>query len=169
MATNNKAPAGPVTTRWMELVVALALAIIGAIVIIDSHRVGIGWGDDGPRSGYFPNMIGWILTVAAVWIAGEALFRWKALAGKVFVTRDEMKPVMAMFVPTVVYVVLIAFLGIYVASAIYIATFMVWQGKYKWKATLAVSLGVPVAVFLLFEMWFLIPLPKGPVEQLLGF
>jgi hypothetical protein len=59
-------------------------------------------------------------------------------------------------------------IGIYVASAVYIATFMVWQGKYKWKATLAVSLGVPVAVFLLFEIWFLIPLPKGPVEHLLG-
>ena len=76
---------------------------------------------------------------------------------------------MAMFVPTVIYVALIAAIGIYVASVIYIATFMVWQGKYKWKATLAVSLGVPVAVFLLFEMWFLIPLPKGPIEHLLGF
>jgi hypothetical protein len=169
MATNNKAPAGPITTRWMELVVALALAIVGAIVIIDSHRVGIGWGDDGPRSGYFPNIIGWILTVAAAWIAGDTLFRWKALADKVFVTRDEMKPVMAMFLPTVIYVALVAFIGIYVASAIYIATFMVWQGKYKWLPTVAVSVGVPVAVFLLFEMWFLIPLPKGPVEHLLGF
>jgi hypothetical protein len=74
-----------------------------------------------------------------------------------------------MFVPTVAYVVLVALIGIYVASAVYIATFMIWQGKYKWLPTLAVSIGVPVAVFLLFEMWFLIPLPKGPVEHLLGF
>lgn len=169
MATNHKAPAGPITTRWMELVVALALAIVGAIVIIDSHRVGIGWGDDGPRSGYFPNIIGWILTAAAVWIAGEALFRWKALAGRVFVTRDELKPVMAMFVPTAIYVGLVAVIGIYVASAIYIATFMIWQGNYKWLMTISVSVSVPVAVFLLFEVWFLIPLPKGPVERLLGF
>ncbi len=73
----------------MELVVALALVIVGAIVIIDSHRVGIEWGDDGPKSGYFPNFIGWILTVAAFWIAGETLFGWKKLAGKVFVTRES--------------------------------------------------------------------------------
>src|SRR5260221_12426968 len=166
---NKKVPAGPITTRWMELVVALALVIIGAIVIVDSHRVGVGWGDDGPKSGYFPNFIGWILTAAACWIAGEALFGWKKLAGKVFVTRDEMKPVLAMFLPTVVYVVLIALVGVYVASAIYIATFMVWQGKDKWLPTLAVSVGVPVAVFLMFGMWFLVPLPKGPIEGLLGF
>src|SRR6185369_8962500 len=98
MATNNKAPAGPVTTRWMELVVALALAVVGAIVIIDSHRVGIGWGDDGPRSGYFPNMIGGILAVAACWIARSPPCRWKAHDGKVFVTRHKLKPVMAVFV-----------------------------------------------------------------------
>ena len=67
--------------------------------------------------------------------------------------------------PTIVYVVADRVIGIYVASAIYIGAFMIWQGKYKWLPTLAVSIGVPVAIFLLFEIWFLVPLPKGPVEQ----
>ncbi|MEO8755191.1 MAG: tripartite tricarboxylate transporter TctB family protein [Casimicrobiaceae bacterium] len=169
MATKNKIPAGAASTRWMELVVAFALVVIGAIVIVDSHRVGIEWGDDGPKSGYFPNFIGWILAAAACWIAVETLVGWKKLAGKVFVTREELKPVLAMFVPTVIYVALIAVLGIYVASAIYIAAFMVWQGKYKWLPTVSVSVGVPVAIFLMFEMWFLVPLPKGPLERLLGY
>ena len=71
--------------------------------------------------------------------------------------------------PTVVYVALIVLIGLYVASAIYIGTFMLWQGKYKWPATLAVSLGVPIATFLMFEIWFLVPLPKGPLEHLLGY
>ena len=71
--------------------------------------------------------------------------------------------------PTVVYVALIVLIGLYVASAIYIGTFMLWQGKYKWPATLAVSLGVPIAMFLMFEIWFLVPLPKGPLEHLLGY
>ncbi len=82
MATNDKSPAGAIPTRWVELGVALALVVARRIVIVDSHRVGIGWASDGPRSGYFPNFIGWILTVAGAWIAGETLWRWKALAAR---------------------------------------------------------------------------------------
>ena len=169
MAKNAKIPAGAVATRWMELVVAFALVVIGLIVVYDSHRVGIEWAEDGPRSGYFPNFIGWILAGAGAFIAGETFFAWKKLAGKVFVEREQLKPVLQMLLPTTVYIGLIAVVGIYVASAVFIAAFMRVQGKYRWPATLAVSIGVPVAIFLLFEIWFLVPLPKGPIEHLLGY
>jgi putative tricarboxylic transport membrane protein len=46
---------------------------------------------------------------------------------------------------------------------------MVRQGKYNLPAALGVSLGVPIAMFLMFEIWFLVPLPKGPLEHLLGY
>jgi putative tricarboxylic transport membrane protein len=160
---------GAVTTRWMELITALVIVALGLLVVVDSHRVGVGWGDDGPRSGYFPNIIGWILMVAGAWIAGGTIVQWRKLAGKVFVSHDDLKPVLQMLVPTIVYVVLIWLIGIYVASAIYIAAFMLFQGKYKWLPTALVSIGVPVAIFVLFEIWFLVPLPKGPVERMLGF
>jgi len=160
---------GAVTTRSMELITALVIVALGILVIVDSHRVGVGWADDGPRSGYFPNIIGWCLTVAGAWIAGGTIVQWRKLAGRVFVSHDDLKPVLAMLVPTIVYVALIAYLGIYVASAIYIAGFMLIQGKYKWLPTALVSVGVPVAIFILFEIWFLVPLPKGPVEHMLGF
>ena len=169
MPNDSGTPAGAVETRRMELGVALVLVAIGLVVIVDSHRVGIGWSDDGPRAGYFPNIIGWILAVAGAWIAGITLIRWKALAGEVFVTREEWIPVLKMLVPTILYIALIAAVGIYVASAVYIAAFMRWQGHYRWPMTLGVSLGVPVGIFLLFELWFLVPLPKGPLERLLGF
>jgi hypothetical protein len=29
--------------------------------------------------------------------------------------------------------------------------------------------GVPLFFFIVFERWFLVPLPKGPIENLLGF
>ena len=169
MSEKSEAPAGVIQTRWVELVVGLVIVAIGLLVVYDSHRVGAGWGDDGPKSGYFPNMIGWILTAAGAWIAGETVFRWKRLASNVFVTFTDFKPVLAMFLPTVVYVILIKFIGIYVASALYIAGFMIFQGKYKWPIAIAVAVGVPLAIFVLFEIWFLVPLPKGPVEQILGF
>ena len=43
-----------VTTRWPELGVAALLIAVGALVVFDSVRLGTGWADDGPRSGYFP-------------------------------------------------------------------------------------------------------------------
>jgi len=71
MANRNELPAGAVATRTVELVVALAIAAIGLLVVYDSHRVGVGWADDGPRSGYFPNIIGWILTLAGASKRGD--------------------------------------------------------------------------------------------------
>jgi hypothetical protein len=169
MAKDNGASASAATTRWVELVVALVIIAAGVIVVVDSWRVGAGWAADGPRSGYFPNFIGWILAGTGLWIAVATLIRWKTLAGQVFVARHELWRVLAMLVPTIVYVIVLAFVGIYVASALYIATFMIWQGKYRLLPTLVISVAVPVAIFVLFEIWFLVPLPKGPVEHLLGY
>jgi hypothetical protein len=169
MTNDNRGSASAATTRWVELVVALLIVAGGIVVLVDSFRVGTGWGADGPQAGYFPNFIGWILAGAGLWIAGGTLFRWKTLAGKSFVSREEVGRVFAMAVPTVLYVIVLVFVGIYVASALYIATFMIWQGRYRLLPTLVVSVAVPFVMFLLFEIWFLVPLPKGPVEHLLGY
>jgi hypothetical protein len=160
---------GRVQTRWVEVVVALLIMVGGAVVIMDSLRVGIAWADDGPRAGYFPFFIGCILVLTAGWIGGRTLVAWRKLEDKTFVTHRELRPVFSMLLPTIGYVVLIYLIGLYVASAIYIAGFMLWQGKFGPVPALSAAIGVPVALFLLFEVWFLVPLPKGPVEHLLGY
>ena len=169
MATNDVKARGDIVTRWVELAVALLFVIGGAVVIIDSLRVGITWAEDGPRAGYFPFYIGCLLAAAGAWVALQTLFRWHRLAGVTFVTRDRLKPVFLMLLPTIAFVILIAWLGLYVASFIYIGAFMLWQGKYGWLPALAVSVGLPLVLFGVFELWFLVPLPKGPVEHLLGY
>ncbi len=160
---------GDVPTRWAELVVALLIVVGGLVVIQDSLRVGIAWESDGPKAGYFPFFIGIILCGAGLVIAAQTLMKWKAMAGKTFVTRGELKPVLQMLVPSAVYVSALPFVGIYVASAIFIAGFMVWQGKYRWWVSALVGIGVSLFVFMLFERWFLVPLPKGPLEAWLGY
>jgi len=170
MADHDTEVQGPyVPTRVAELVVALLFVLGGLVVIADSLRVGIAWGDDGPKAGYFPFYIGCLLAGAGALVAVQAVRRWKSLAGDVFVTVDRLKPVLTVLVPTIVYVLLIATIGIYVASAIYITGFMIWQGKFRVLPALAAGLGVPIVIFLLFEVWFLIPLPKGPLEHLIGY
>ena len=158
-----------ISTRSVELAVALLFVAAGAVVIIDSLRVGITWAEDGPRAGYFPFYIGCRLAFAGVWVTVQTILRWRTLEGDTFVTKERLKPVFLMLLPTIGFVILIAWLGLYVASFIYIAGFMLWQGKYGWLPTLLVSVGLPVVLFAVFELWFLVPLPKGPVEHLIGY
>jgi hypothetical protein len=170
MASDSSSGAGddaPITTRWPELGVALLLAVLALLVITDSLRVGIGWADDGPRSGYFPFYVGLALLGASLWTAGAQLLRWRR--SEAFAGRDQLRLVAAVAWPMVVYVGLIGMLGIYVASAALIAWFMLRHGRHRLPVTAGVALGVPLAFFLVFERWFLVPLPKGPLEALLGY
>jgi putative tricarboxylic transport membrane protein len=156
--------------RWAEIVVALFFAAIGAAVIIDSIRVGMQWGSDGPEPGYFPFYIGLMLVLGALKVCLNVLRRWRNdQMTDSFATYDELSSVLKMFIPAVVFVVLIFVLGLYVASALFIAFFMVWQGKYNIFKAALVGIAVPAALFALFEIWFLLPLPKGPLEALFGY
>ncbi len=157
-----------VGSRGPEVGVAAFLLALGGLVVADSLRVGIGWADDGPRSGYFPFYVGLFLICASGWTLLRALVGRSPLKSE-FATREQLRQVLAVLLPMVVYVALIAGIGIYVASFLLIAYFMKRHGKYGWPLTAAVSAAVPIAFFLLFERWFLVLLPKGPLERALGF
>ncbi len=86
-----------------------------------------------------------------------------------FVERDQLKLVLQVFVPTVIFVVATIYIGIYVSGFIFIAFFMIWLGKYPLYKALPVAAAVPLILFVVFEIWFLVPLPKGPVEAWLGY
>ena len=160
-------PAGP-STRGPELGVAAFLLLLAGMVIADSLRVGIGWADDGPRSGYFPFYIGLLLLAASGTVFVTTLLRWRQ-ASPVFAGREQLKTVFAVLIPMVVYVGGITLLGIYLSSLVLIGYFMRRYGKFAWPVTATVSVGVPLVFFLVFERWFLVQLPKGPIERLLGF
>lgn len=157
-----------VLSRGPELAVAGLLAAIAVLVIKDSLRVGIGWADDGPRAGYFPFYIGLLLLATSGYVLVTQLLTWGKSSG-VFAERHQLELVVAVLVPMVVYAAVIYGLGIYVASMLLIGYFMRRYGKYGWGKTAAVSIGVPLVFFLIFERWFLVPLPKGPLERALGF
>jgi len=156
-----------VGVRWPELGVALLLVALAGLVIKDSLRVGIGWGDDGPRSGYFPFYIGLGLLSSAGWVALKQLLRWRS--HELFAERAQIVSVWAILWPMAIYIGLIFGLGIYVSSALLIAYFMLRHGKHGAALTAAVSLGVPLFFFGVFERWFLVSLPKGPLEAYFGF
>ena len=154
--------------RSAELAVAAVLFILGAVVMIDSVRVGIRWVEDGPQAGYFPFYVGLLLCLASLWNLARCFFWDEAAARRSFVGVKALKLILSMLLPTIVYVVLIGWIGFYVASILFIGLFMIWLGKYSWLRSGVVATSVSIATFLLFEIWFRVPLPKGPIEALLG-
>jgi putative tricarboxylic transport membrane protein len=159
-----------VTNRTMDIVVALVLLGLSAIVIVDSTRLGFQWRDnEGPASGYFPFYIALVLALASTINLVSAVLGRTAHGSDTFVSRKAFGRVVAVLIPTIVYVALVQYLGIYVASALFIFVFMLLVGRESLLRALAVGLCVPLALFFMFEIWFLVPLPKGPVETWLGY
>jgi hypothetical protein len=153
--------------RAVEIGVGAVILLFGLVVVSDSYRLGARWGEDGPQPGYFPLYVGLLICASSATILLRAL-RNSSLGAESFVSREELKKILTVLLPTAVYVGVIAYLGFYVASTLYIAYFMWYLGKYSWIKILPVALGVSVAFFLIFEVWFQVPLPKGPLETALG-
>ena len=152
--------------RTADLTTALVLVAGGVLVIWDSLRLGIGWGSDGPQSGFFP------FWLAVLLIASCALIAWQAgrrERGRPFLTRAQLKPVLTTLLPSAGFVVLTQFIGLYVASALFMGFYMRWIGRYGWVPIVLLSVLFPVVTFLVFETWFLVPMPKGPLEAWLGY
>jgi hypothetical protein len=156
-----------VPTFAVEAAVAALVVLFGLVVLIGSRNLGSGWTSDGPGAGYFPFYIGLILCISGAGILYQALFGKKRNT-EIFVDGEQLKRVLSVLVPAAVYVLAIQVFGIYIASAVYIAGFMIVLGKFdKVKAIL---LGVAIAAFffVMFEVWFKIPLHKGWLNPL-GF
>jgi hypothetical protein len=154
-----------VATNTVEAGVAAILLLIGAVVIIESRRLGAGWTSDGPGSGYFPFLIGVIIVVGGLGMLYEALLG-KKRNRSTFVDTVQLKQVLSVLVPAAVYVLVVNFLGLYIGSAIYIALFMVILGKYSWVKSALAAVAVNTLFFFMFEVWFKVPLFKGSLDPL---
>ena len=168
MSDNAGEASGPISVRTAEIVVAALLCVAGAVVMWDSWRVGATWGDDGPRAGYFPFYVGLIILGSSFGTLLMNLFSRRA-AARPFVETEQLMLVLKVLIPAIVFVIAVGFLGIYVAGALYIGFFMWWLGNYGLHYVIPVSVAVPLAFFFMFEIWFLVPLPKGPLEAALGY
>ncbi len=149
----------------MDAVVAVVMLIVGAVVVFEANRLGSSWTPEGPGPGYFPFYIGLILVICSLGILYQSILGKDKDTG-VFVDREQLGRVTSVFVPAVVYVLVTQFLGLYVASAIYITLFMVILGKYSWLKSVLLGVGVMAFFFAMFEIWFKVPLFKGMLEPL---
>jgi putative tricarboxylic transport membrane protein len=151
----------------VEAGVAIAVTVFGIVTVYGSTQAGIGWGAEGPMAGFFPFYVGLLIVLSGLINLYQAITG--NFGGGMFASWSQLRQVMSVVIPTAIYVAAIPFIGIYVSSAVLIGFFMRWHGKYGWLTVAAVSIGVPLVTFVVFERWFLVPLPKGPLEAMLGY
>ena len=166
--TGSNPSGGGLSYSAVDAMTAVVIFAIGVVMMVDNHRIGSNWGADGPESGYFPYHIGLILCIAGVAVLLKSLFG-KQRNRTVFVSWARFRLVLMVLVPTALYVLAIQFVGIYLASVIFIAAFMRVLGKISWFKTVLISVGVNLLLFWMFEIQFMVPLPKGPFEALIGY
>jgi hypothetical protein len=149
----------------VDIVVAALIFIMGGVVMVEARRLGASWTSDGPGAGYFPFYIGLVLCISALGVMVQARLA-STRDDAVFVDSKQLGLVMQVLLPALVYALVVWGLGLYVASAIYIALFMILLGKYPALKSLLLALAISVFFFVLFEVWFKVPLYKGTLEPL---
>ncbi len=158
--------------RTADLVTAAVLMLVGGVVLADAVRLGIGWGQEGPRSGFFPFWLATLMILISAVVLVQAARR---SATRPFATRDQLRPVAKVLGPLLGFVLVTdppgpwTGLGLYVAAGLYLGFYMRWVGRHRWLPVAALSVAVPVIAFVVFEEWFLVPMPKGPLEDWLGY
>ncbi len=168
------------SNRTLEIIVALLFLAGSAIVIYDSARLGFGWIEgQGPAPGYFPFYVALAMGIASLVTLFQALRGSFPGGDDSFVSVVGFGRVLTVLIPSVFYVMLIGGvnlgpigipgLGLYVASAIFITLFMIFIGKDNPLKSALVGIGIPLTLFFMFEKWFQVPLPKGPLEAMLGY
>lgn len=149
------------------MLAALILFGVGVLIIVDTWRLGAGWAPDGPQAGYFPFRIGVLVAVCSGIVFIQA---WRNKGDdSLFVEWAKLVPVSQVLFPLIAYIAAMQYLGLYVASTLFVAGLMRWLGKYTWLKSVSVAVIMSLIIFWLFEFQFSVPLPKGPLERWLGY
>src|SRR6266404_3708896 len=142
-----------VGTRSADIVVYLMLLGCAALLGFDNWRTGMSWEADGPQAGYFPFYLSVVLGAASLYGLVHQLLM-ETGPGDTFVTGDQLRRVMQVFVPTLLFCVFMQWLGLYVASFILIAGFMGFVGRIAWWKSLLTAFLFSLIMFLTFDVAF---------------
>lgn len=151
--------------RAAETGFALLAAGFGLTVLAGALHHDTGWGPTGPGAGYFPLRIGGLLA-----LVGTALAIRLGLVGPdgAFLSHGAARRVLGMFIPTALFGIAMPWIGTYVPMAIYLLWMARVVGSQGLPASVALALIAPPAFYFLFEVWLMVPLAKGPIEEALG-
>jgi len=156
--------------RKADIGCAAVLLCVGLLVMWDSIRLDIGWGMEGPMAGFYPFIMSLGVVVGSIIVLVQA-FQRKGVAKSVkpFIPREAVKPVLQVVIPATLMVFLTEYIGLYLAAGLYLAVYMRWIGKNRWRTVAVLSIAVPLASYIVFDRLFLIPMPAGSLAGMLPF
>ena len=157
--------------RKADGICAIITLFIGILVISDALKLGVfGWGISGPEPGMYIFLLGAGVCVGSLVILGRVLAQVRQGGpDKPFIRSGGPRPVLYVAVPAAIMVLFTEFIGLYFAAALYLAVYMRWIGKHRWVTVLSISILLPLVSYFVFDKFFLIPLPKGRLEDFLRF
>lgn len=156
--------------RKADIICALILLGIGLLVMADSIRLGCGWAMNGPRAGFHPFIMSLIVVIGCLIVIAQGIARKGVSASKKpFIPKGAIKPVLNVVLPAIGMVILTEYIGLYIAATLYIAVYMKWIGRYRWRMVIPLSLIVPLSTYILFDKLFLVPMPRGILGTMVGF
>lgn len=153
--------------RKGESLLALALALGAGSLIREALRLPIVWTGAGPGAGFFPFWLAVGVFICAALVLVKSLRGANPGRDEPFIPRRAWRPLLIAFLPMIVVIAVIGYLGIYLGGALYLAGYMWFVGRHRWSAVVLVSVLVPLVLFLIFERWFLLPMPKGSILEYL--
>lgn len=154
-----------------EIVAGFAIVIMSIYTAVLSAELPITWvSGRGPGGGFFPFWLSIIMLVSALVIIGKALLgkvpqEWKTQR---YFESAEARAVGWHAFSLIAALAIVPIVGAY-GAIIFLLVFhmqFMGRGRYSWLTTIAVAIGVPVIIFLFFEILMQEILPKGLTEPL---
>ena len=151
---------------------ALSVAILFEIQVIPFTKQPIGWAKGlGPQAGWFPFWLAVIMLICSlIVLIPKVLQAVREGLGEdtTFVSVEGFKALMNAFLPMLIYVITIPWLGFYLGSTIYLIYYIRMVGKHSWTLSLFTGIIFSVSVFLIFEKALKLTLAKGFIEPILN-
>ena len=121
--------------RQADIVFALGLLVLAGLVAWESLALNIGWGINGPEGGFFllaGGRVGLCSLVILGRPSGVPRRRCQPL-----VASGGWAPLLTVAIPAIAMVALSACIGLYPATALYLAFYMRWSastaGPWSWR------------------------------------
>lgn len=149
--------------RTAETAFAAILLVASGVLLREALRLPIGWSEIGPGAGFFPFWLAVGVAFQAIVVLVRSLRVPAPPPGRAapFIQREAFRPLLIAFLPMVAVIGALNYLGLYIGGALYLAGYMIFVGRHHWSTVGLVTILLPLALFFIFERWFLLPMPKG--------